>query len=103
MNVFILGVPHKGSSSLLASPYMEKELRLLGITPTVMAVNDEAQLTAAIRQIVMLGGLVLTPLTGKANIDRLLSDSMAKACGLPLEQNAEVFEQLAQELSEEQA
>ena len=96
MNVFILGVPHKGSSSLLASPYMEKELRLLGITPTVMAVNDEAQLTAAIRQIVMLGGLVLTPLTGKANIDRLLSDSMAKACGLPLEQNEEVFEQLAQ-------
>ncbi len=96
MNVFILGVAHKGGSSLLASPYMEKELRLLGITPTVMAVSDETQLTMAIQRIVLLGGLILTPLTGKPNIDRLLSDSMAKACGLPLELEEQVFEQMAQ-------
>ena len=96
MNVFILGVAHKGGSSLLASPYMEKELRLLGITPTVMVVSDETQLTMAIQRIMLLGGLILTPLTGKANIDRLLSDSMAKACGLPLELDEQVFEQMAQ-------
>ncbi len=96
MNVFILGVPHKGSSALLASPYMEKELKLLGINPTILPVNDESQLTAAIQKVVLLGGLILTPLTGNGNIDKLLSDAMAKACGCSLELNETVFQQMAE-------
>lgn len=96
MNVFILGVARQGSHQLLASSYMEKELKLLGILPTVLPVGDEAQLKAAIQKIMLMGGLILSPLTGNAAIDRLLSDQMAKACGVPLEMNESVFEQIAQ-------
>lgn len=96
MNVFILGVARQGSHQLLSSSYMEKELKLLGILPTVLPVGDEAQLKAAIQKIMLMGGLILSPLTGNAAIDRLLSDQMAKACGVPLEMNESVFEQIAQ-------
>ncbi len=96
MNVFIIGVPRKDSSALLASPYMEKELKLLGISPSILPVNDEAQLTAAVQKVMLLGGLILTPLTGNGNIDKLLSDAMAKACGCGLELNQSVFQQLAE-------
>ena len=96
MNVFILGVARQGSHQLLVSSYMEKELKLLGILPTVLPVGDEAQLKAAIQKIMLMGGLILSPLTGNAAIDRLLSDQMAKACGVPLEMNESVFEQIAQ-------
>ncbi len=96
MNVFILGVARQGSKDLLASPYMEKELKLLGILPTVLPVGDEKQLKAAIQKIVLMGGLILSPLTGNAAIDKLLSDQMAKACGVPLELNQSVFEQIAE-------
>ncbi len=96
MNVFIVGVARQGSRELLASSYMEKELKLLGILPTVLPVGDENQLKAAIQKIVLMGGLILSPLTGNAAIDKLLSDQMAKACGVPLELNQSVFEQIAQ-------
>lgn len=96
MNVFILGVARQGRKELLACSYMEKELKLLGILPTVIPVADEAQLKAAVQRIVLMGGLILTPLTGNANIDKLLSDQMAKACGVPLELNQNVFEQIAE-------
>ncbi len=96
MNVFIIGVPHKGGSELLASPYIEKELKLLGISPALLPVADGAQLTAAIQKAMMMGGLILTPLTGNSSIDKLLSDSVAKACGCPLELNRSVFEQMAE-------
>lgn len=96
MNVFIIGVARQGKTQLLASSYMEKELKLLGIAPTVLAVGDETQLKAAVSSAVLKGGLILSPLTGNAVIDRLLSDQMAKACGVPLEQNPQVFEQIAQ-------
>ena len=96
MNVFILGVARQGSKDLLASPYMEKELKLLGILPTVLPVSDENQLKAAIQKIMMMGGLVLSPLTGNVAIDKLLSDQLAKACGVPLELNQSVFEQIAE-------
>ena len=95
MNVFILGVARQGSHQLLSSSYMEKEPKLLGILPTVLPVGDEAQLKAAIQKIMLMGGLILSPLTGNAAIDRLLSDQMAKACGVPLEMNESVFEQIA--------
>lgn len=75
---------------------MEKELKLLGILPTVLPVADEAQLKAAVQKIVLMGGLILTPLTGNANIDKLLSQQMANACGVPLELNQKVFEQIAE-------
>ncbi len=96
MNVFIIGVPHKGGSELLASPYIEKELKLLGISPAVLPVADGTQLAEAVRKAVMLGGLILTPLTGNSSIDKLLSDAVAKACGCPLELNRSVFEQMAE-------
>ena len=96
MNVFIIGVARQGSKELLASPYMEKELKLLGILPTVLPVTDDKQLKAAVQKVVMLGGLILSPLTGNPSIDKLLSDQLAKACGVPLELNETVFEQIAQ-------
>ena len=83
MNVFIIGVARQGSKELLASPYMEKELKLLGILPTVLPVTDDKQLKAAVQKVVMLGGLILSPLTGNPSIDKLLSDQLAKACGVP--------------------
>lgn len=96
MNIFVIGVAHKNSHCLLASPYMEKELHLLGIEPTVIAAADEAQLTAAFQQAMLLGGLILTPLTGNAVIDQLLSENIAKACGVPMELNQHVFQQIAE-------
>lgn len=94
MNVFIIGIA-KESGQLLASPYFEKELRLLGIRPLVAAAHDQQELEAAFRQVVLQGGLLLCPLSGQPQLDRLLSQQVAKACGLELELHQKAFEQLA--------
>ena len=96
MNVFIIGVAAKNSSQLLASAYMEKELRLLGITPSVLSVSGEAQMVSAFQRVLLLGGLVLAPATGNAAIDRLLTEQIAKVCGVPMEANEKVFQQIAE-------
>ena len=96
MNVFMIGVARKGSSRLLASSYMEKELHLLGFAPTVIAAADEAQLNSAFQRVMLMGGLILAPLTGNAAIDSLISDNIAKACGVSTELNQTVFRQIAE-------
>ncbi len=96
MNVFIIGVAQKQSGQLLASPYMEKELHLLGISAMKYAVSDEAQMKDAFQQAMLMGGLILVPLTGKPAIDNLLNQQTAKACGLSMALNESVFEQIAQ-------
>jgi len=94
MNVFIIGIARE-NGQLLASPYFEKELRLLGIRPGVAAVHDQEELEGAFRQVVLQGGLLLCPLSGQAQLDRLLSRQVAKACGLEQVLHQKAFEQLA--------
>jgi len=96
MNVLIIGVAQKQSGQMLASPYMEKELHLLGISAMKLTVSDEAQMKDAFQQAMLMGGLLLVPLTGKAAIDSLLNQQTAKACGLSMALNEDVFEQIAQ-------
>ena len=95
MNVFIIGVAHKDSSQLLASPHIEKEFELLGISPKKIIASDENQLNSALNEAVMQGGLVLCPMTNEIQIDRLLCKGLAKICGKEMVLEEDIFAKIA--------
>lgn len=103
MNVFTIGVAHKGSGSLLASPYMEKELRLLGVATVTMAAKDDIQLESCFAQAAAEGGLILTPLTGSQQVDQLMLENVAKICGVGLGVHQKALEQMSRRLPQEEA
>ena len=94
MNVFVIGIARKNGSSLLASPYIAKELRLMGFEPEEFAAKDDVRLRQAFQQASKAGGLILVPLTGNAVIDRLISQNAAAACQVPLELHQQAAEQI---------
>lgn len=74
---------------------MEKELHLLGIDPIQLSARDDVQLAQAFGEAAKSGGLVLAPLTGNEPIDRLISENVAKICGVKVELHPQAAEQIA--------
>ena len=103
MNIFTIGVAHKGNGGLLASPYMEKELKLLGVTPATLVAKDDIQLESHFAKAAGEGGLILAPLTGSRQVDQLVLENIAKICGAPLEVHREALSRMSRRLSPQEA
>lgn len=105
MKVYIVGVGTGSSSDLLASPYMEKELRTLGHEIEQLPVKDTGSLRDVFLACAQPQTLVLCPLTGNLSTDADCIRIVTEVCGKNLEKNAELAHHLVKyaHLSEQEA
>lgn len=105
MNVYVVGVNAGNPSGLLASAYMEKEMRVLGYEPQMRAIRDASDYPKALNDCAQPGALILCPLSGSVQRDFACIKAIAELCGTPLEPNETVQSNLVkrQKLSSEQA
>ena len=69
MKVYIVGVEVGSQKGLLASPYMEKELRVLGYDVEKFPSRDIGSLNRSFQACAQSEALILCPLTGNLSVD----------------------------------
>lgn len=94
MKVYIIGVDAGRSGGLLASPYMEKELRVLGYEVEQLPVRDISSLRRALLAGAQPQSLILCPLVGKVQADTACIQAIAELCGQQLAFSEDVAHQL---------
>ena len=72
LKVYIVGVDTGSPSGLLASPYMEKELNVLGYQVEQFPAKDADSLMQALMQCAQPDALILCPLSGNLPADAAL-------------------------------
>ena len=105
MKVYIVGVDTGSPSGLLASPYMEKELNVLGYQVEQFPAKDADSLMQALMQCAQPDALILCPLSGNLPADAACIHAAAQICQKPLALNPGVAAHLVKrtKLSEQQA
>ena len=105
MKVYIVGVDTGSPSGLLASPYMEKELNVLGYQVEQFPAKDADSLMQALMQCAQPDALILCPLSGNLPADAACIHAAAQVCQKPLALNPGVAAHLVKrtKLSEQQA
>lgn len=94
MKVYIIGVDAGRSGGLLASPYMEKELRVLGYEVEQLPVRDISRLRRALLAGAQPQSLILCPLVDKVQADSACIQAIAELCGQQLAFSEDVAHQL---------
>ncbi|MEE1394207.1 MAG: CinA family protein, partial [Negativibacillus sp.] len=94
MKVYIIGVDAGRSGGLLASPYMEKELRVLGYEVEQLPVRDISSLRRALLAGAQPQSLILCPLVDKVQADSACIQAIAELCGQQLAFSEDVAHQL---------
>ena len=87
MKVYIVGVDTGSPSGLLASPYMEKELNVLGYQVEQFPAKDADSLMQALMQCAQPDALILCPLSGNLPADAACIHAAAQVCQKPLALN----------------
>lgn len=105
LKVYIVGVDTGSPSGLLASPYMEKELNVLGYQVEQFPAKDADSLMQALMQCAQPDALILCPLSGNLPADAACIHAAAQVCQKPLALNPGVAAHLVKraKLSEQQA
>ena len=105
MKVYVVGADAARPSGLLASPYMEKEMRVLGYQPELLSVRDAGGFLKALQNCAQPDALILCPLSGNLQQDAACIQAVAQVCQRELEPNEGAVKHLVkrQKLSQEQA
>lgn len=104
LKVYIVGVEAGSQKGLLASPYMEKELRVLGYDVEKFPSRDIGSLNRSFQACAQSEALILCPLTGNLSVDAACVHAAAQASQKELIESEEVARHLAKrgKLSQEQ-
>lgn len=94
MKVYIVGVDTASPTGLLASPYMEKELRVLGCDIEQFPAKDADSLRRSLEACAQPQALILCPLTGNIHSDAASVRAVSQLCGKNLRENPDVANQL---------
>ena len=92
MKVYIIGADTDGSGQLLASPYMEKELRTFGFELEKIPAADAHALRRAFIACAQPQTLLLCPLSGNLNADTACIRAAAEVCQKELEPNEQLMQ-----------
>ena len=105
MKVYVVGADATRPSGLLASPYMEKEMQVLGYQPELLSVRDAGGFFKALQNCAQPDALILCPLSGNLQLDAACIQAVAQVCQRELEPNEGAVKHLVkrQKLSQEQA
>ena len=105
LKVYIIGADTDGSGQLLASPYMEKELRTFGFELEKIPAADAHALRRAFIACAQPQTLLLCPLSGNLNADTACIRAAAEVCQKELEPNEQLMQHLIKRghLSEQEA
>ena len=95
MKVYIVGVEAGSQKGLLASPYMEKELRVLGYDVEKFPSRDIGSLNRSFQACAQSEALILCPLTGNLSVDAACVHAAAQASQKELIESEEVARHLA--------
>ena len=87
MKVYVVGADATRPSGLLASPYMEKEMRVLGYQPEPLSVRDAGGFLKALQNCAQPDALILCPLSGNLQQDAAYIQAVAQVCQRELEPN----------------